>query len=353
MPKILVIDDNDLVSMMLREHLVQEGFEAVVAHDANEGFAAAVEHNPDLILLDVQLPDIVGFDLIRIIKNRDDLAEIPIIMITGSARSTEEKVKGFKLGADDYVIKPFETPELIERIRALLRRRERPVSSPVTTPSLAISPDQPTALEAAITTSREATSPVISSPPKVSIQEAALAILQNPSEFPDQTQLPAIAMPFVMAMLAIVLGGLSLAAGETVKLTVAGLGFLGAWIVLVAVIVVTSSISGISCNWRDGNRLLALAGVPILFKMTGALVFALWTTLSPLYFTASPALLWPTAPFWAFRLDLFELWSFYLLWILIRKRSGSNSGRSAIVVTVVWIMFCVLAVGARQAGAGQ
>src|ERR1041384_3266982 len=104
MTKILVIDDNQLVSKMLREQLTHEGYEVALAADANQGYAAAVESPPDLILLDVQLPDVVGFDLIPIIKNREDLKHIPIIMITGTAHQTEQKVRGFRLGVDDYVL---------------------------------------------------------------------------------------------------------------------------------------------------------------------------------------------------------------------------------------------------------
>src|SRR5258705_4549632 len=109
---------------MLAEALSEQGYEVRVALDANQGYTSAIEFMPDLILLDVQLPDVPGSDLIRIIKNRDDLAHIPIIMITGTHNQTDHKVKAFQSGADDYVLKPFEMPELIERIRAVLRRSQ-------------------------------------------------------------------------------------------------------------------------------------------------------------------------------------------------------------------------------------
>src|SRR5438105_3708587 len=107
MSKILVIDDNDLIGKMLNEALTEQGFDVTVAMDANQGYATAIEYQPDLILLDVQLPDVAGSDLIRIIKNRDDLKHIPIIMITGTHGQTDHKVKAFQAGADDYVLKPF------------------------------------------------------------------------------------------------------------------------------------------------------------------------------------------------------------------------------------------------------
>src|SRR5947209_2077318 len=102
MSKILIIDDNQLLSAMLQEALTHEGFEVTSAPDANQGYATALEFRPDLMLIDVQLPDVTGFDLIRVIKNRAELREVPIIMITGTAHHVEEKVRGFQTGADDY-----------------------------------------------------------------------------------------------------------------------------------------------------------------------------------------------------------------------------------------------------------
>src|ERR1019366_3887424 len=93
---------------------------------------------------------------------------------------------------------------------------------------------------------------------------------------------------------------------------------------------------GIACSWREGCRALGLAGIPILLKMAGALLSSAWTTLSPFYFSAGLPLIWPSAPFWGFRMDLFELWSVFLLWILIWKRKESNSRKASIVTGVVW-----------------
>src|SRR6185369_6159086 len=124
MSRILVIDDNDLIASMLRDALTEHGYEVFNAMDANQGYSMALKHHPDLIVLDVQLPDVTGFDLCRIIKGNAALRDIPIIMATGTARSTDEKVKGFQMGVDDYLLKPFEIPEFLERVRAVLRRSE-------------------------------------------------------------------------------------------------------------------------------------------------------------------------------------------------------------------------------------
>src|SRR6266850_4612796 len=113
MSRILVIDDNELIAKMLDETLTEDGYEVRTALDANTGYSTAIEFMPDLILMDVLLPDVTGFDLCKLIKNRSELRTVPIIMITGTARSTEEKVKGFQLGIDDYMLKPFDIPELL------------------------------------------------------------------------------------------------------------------------------------------------------------------------------------------------------------------------------------------------
>src|SRR5713101_2378145 len=98
---------------MLMESLTEHGYEVTIALDGNQGYSEALKHIPDLIILDVQLPDVTGFDLCRVIKNRAELRNVPIIMVTGSASSTEDKVKGFQMGVDDYMLKPFEMPELL------------------------------------------------------------------------------------------------------------------------------------------------------------------------------------------------------------------------------------------------
>lgn len=338
MSRILVIDDNKLVSTMLAEHLKLEGYEVNLAEDANQGYAAAIEFQPDLILLDVQLPDVLGFDLIRIIKHREDLRHIPIMMITGTAHSTAEKVKGFQLGADDYVLKPFEMPELMERVKALLRRRSGPpepiaVSPPISPKTAPVAPPAAASRSYVLT-----------------MKEAVLKLLLDPFEFPQEAPLPAVAMPYVMALLVLVLGGLAFAAGETVKPAVAGLGVVGSWIVLTSTLVVSCSVSGIACGWREGGRALGLAGIPILLKMAGALLSSAWTTLPPFYFSAGLPLIWPSASFWGYRMDLFELWSVFLLWILIWKRKESNSRRASIVTGVAWAVAWALAVGLGRLG---
>lgn len=117
-PRVLVIEDETAISEPLAEHLVREGFDTEVAGTLESGREAFGRLGPDLILLDVMLPDGDGRDLCREIRKGSD---VPIIMLT--ARGEEiDRIVGLELGADDYVVKPFSAGELVARMRAVMRR---------------------------------------------------------------------------------------------------------------------------------------------------------------------------------------------------------------------------------------
>jgi DNA-binding response OmpR family regulator len=123
-PRILFVEDEDSISEPFTRALVREGFEPKVARTVADALRLADEFEPELVLLDLMLPDGDGRDVAREIRRRSDT---PIIMLT--ARGTEtDRVVGLELGADDYVVKPFSGPELIARIRAVLRRAQRPAA---------------------------------------------------------------------------------------------------------------------------------------------------------------------------------------------------------------------------------
>ncbi len=118
---ILVVDDEPAILDMVEFALKRSGFKLVMAADSMQAMNCISESKPDLILLDWMLPDISGIDLARRLK-RDDLSQsIPIIMLTARAEEGD-KLRGFEIGVDDYVTKPFSTRELIARINAVLRR---------------------------------------------------------------------------------------------------------------------------------------------------------------------------------------------------------------------------------------
>ncbi len=117
-PRVLVVEDEEAIAEPLAEHLAREGFEPVVTNTLEAAGAAFRRQTPDLVLLDVMLPDGDGRDLCREIRKGSD---IPIIMLT--ARGEEvDRIVGLELGADDYVVKPFSAAELVARMRAIMRR---------------------------------------------------------------------------------------------------------------------------------------------------------------------------------------------------------------------------------------
>ncbi|MGH7466089.1 MAG: response regulator transcription factor, partial [Longimicrobiales bacterium] len=122
MSRILVVEDNPDILESLQDNLEIDGYEVFVATRAAQTLALVTGQSPDLIILDIELPDGDGFTLLQALRARGNTC--PVLML--SARSLEaDKVQGFRLGADDYVTKPFSVMELLARISALLRRAGR------------------------------------------------------------------------------------------------------------------------------------------------------------------------------------------------------------------------------------
>jgi two-component system alkaline phosphatase synthesis response regulator PhoP len=119
MNKVLLVEDEEGLIITLSDRLQSEGFEVTAAKDGLEGFELAMNHTFDLIILDVMLPKKNGFDVCRDLRQKN--IETPVLMLTAKGE-TIDKVLGLKLGADDYLTKPFEIMELLARIEALLRR---------------------------------------------------------------------------------------------------------------------------------------------------------------------------------------------------------------------------------------
>ena len=118
MPTILIVEDDDTVREALSAGLESEGYEVILSDNGLDGLKQAKEEGPDLILLDLMLPEMDGLSVCRALRRDFD---VPIIMLT--ARGTEmDKIVGLETGADDYVVKPFSLGELLARIRSLLRR---------------------------------------------------------------------------------------------------------------------------------------------------------------------------------------------------------------------------------------
>ncbi|NDJ85629.1 MAG: response regulator transcription factor [Chloroflexi bacterium] len=155
---ILVADDEQTVREIVRKYLEKEGFQVIEAQTGPEVLQSLYQNRPDLIVLDIMLPGLDGLTIMRSLREPVDVANsdtstIPVIMLT--ARTTEEdRITGFELGADDYVVKPFSPRELVMRVKAVLRRGEAsgPASDEATVPldfgSLALDPNTRTVTQA-------------------------------------------------------------------------------------------------------------------------------------------------------------------------------------------------------------
>ena len=118
MKTILVVEDDPNIAKLMRDYLSQAGFRVLVATDGNRALALAGEMSPDLVVLDLGLPDGNGLDLLRDLRRTSSL---PVIVLTARGEETD-RIVGLELGADDYVVKPFSPGELVARVRAVLRR---------------------------------------------------------------------------------------------------------------------------------------------------------------------------------------------------------------------------------------
>jgi len=119
--KILIVEDDRDITEMLEYNLTEEGYETISALNGRTGVELAGKRHPDLIILDIMMPIMDGFEVCRALKSDLLTAEIPIIILSAKSQETD-KVLGLEFGADDYVTKPFSPRELIARIRAILRR---------------------------------------------------------------------------------------------------------------------------------------------------------------------------------------------------------------------------------------
>ena len=120
-PHILVVEDETALAELIRYNLAAEGFRTAVASDGEDAEMLIAEDSFDLVVLDWMLPGISGLELCRRLRRRDDTRALPVLMLT--ARGEEgDRVRGLATGADDYVVKPFSVPEMVARVKALLRR---------------------------------------------------------------------------------------------------------------------------------------------------------------------------------------------------------------------------------------
>jgi two-component system, cell cycle response regulator DivK len=127
MPKILVVEDNELNRDMLTRRLERRGYETLVAVDGEQGLHAAQQNRPDLILMDMSLPVMDGWEATKRLKNSPDTASIPIVALTAHAMNGDRE-RALEAGCDDYDTKPVEFPRLVLKIEALLKGEKKPAA---------------------------------------------------------------------------------------------------------------------------------------------------------------------------------------------------------------------------------
>jgi two-component system phosphate regulon response regulator PhoB len=125
--KILVVEDDKHISRLVKYNVDKSGYNCLVAEDGEEALDILGRQNIDLIILDIMLPEIDGFEVCRTLKQDIKLKNIPIIMLTAKGEEVD-RIVGLELGADDYVVKPFSPRELMLRVKAVLRRKKMPES---------------------------------------------------------------------------------------------------------------------------------------------------------------------------------------------------------------------------------
>jgi len=126
MYRILAIEDDGIMQSILRDTLKPEGFEFLLGATGQEGLDLARKERPDIILLDINLPDMSGMEVCRSLKSDAATRHIPVMMLTGQAWEVSNRVQGLELGAEDYMLKPISPRVLITRIRAILKAATKP-----------------------------------------------------------------------------------------------------------------------------------------------------------------------------------------------------------------------------------
>jgi len=129
-PKIMVVEDEEALGILLRYNLEAEGYQVEVVTRGDEAEIRLQENVPDLLVLDWMLPAVSGIELCRRLRMRPETERLPVIMLTARGEESD-RVRGLSTGADDYLVKPFSTPEFVARVKALLRRAKPEVLSSV------------------------------------------------------------------------------------------------------------------------------------------------------------------------------------------------------------------------------
>lgn len=118
-PRILVVEDDIVTAKILQMLLMRAGYEVTVVHDASAAFSAVGQINPHLLILDIVLPGMDGYEFCRLLRQEPDMKSLPILMLSSLTRPADQR-QGFVAGADDYLVKPVNSNDLLSRVRSML-----------------------------------------------------------------------------------------------------------------------------------------------------------------------------------------------------------------------------------------
>jgi len=122
MYKLLIIEDDKIMSNVMARLFTSEKYEVSISHTAEDGLKTCLKELPDLVVLDINLPDGNGLDLCKRMKENQRIRHIPIVFLTGDATSIDSKIQGMECGAEDYILKPFIADELLARVAGIIKR---------------------------------------------------------------------------------------------------------------------------------------------------------------------------------------------------------------------------------------
>ncbi len=122
MYKILIVDDDHIMSKVMSRMFASEKYDVKLSHTAKDAMETCVKELPDLVILDINLPDGNGLDMCKEMKDSPRLKHIPVIMLTGDATTVDNKIQGLEYGAEDYILKPFIATEMLARVAGILKR---------------------------------------------------------------------------------------------------------------------------------------------------------------------------------------------------------------------------------------
>lgn len=339
MAKILVIDDDTLVTQLLEEFLKSEGHSVSVSHTGEQGFQKALETTPELILQDVMLPDATGFQMVDRFRGEPSTSRVPIIMMSGAARHPNQKQLGNMMGANDYILKPFNIDDVDDRIKRLLNGEPLPAPEPAVSANITTLSN----LEWSSSSVGTETTPPYNAAPAAARARPAFEL----NEWQKSERLaPAAAAvakiklqpPALWRSGFVFLAHLALSNYVLLQedaplrtLVFSARNIASGWAILLGVFVLVSALLRVVMETRTAVRLVGMAMIPLVIKNLIIVMGArsLLDLIPPLgQFSSS--------------LDVFELTSLLIIGMMMRWQPGGSFKKSLFAILllhVLWLGF--------------